>query len=111
MTGVYQMAANRASYVTRTYKSYFHNESPSFALLSSVSNTSILAVRFVDSLVDASGLYLRHTAISRQVNAGDEAAIVLSDEQNRRRHFFNAAHSSKGDHLCILRFQSVDLLL
>jgi hypothetical protein len=30
MTGVYQMAAERASYVTRTYKSYFHNHSPFF---------------------------------------------------------------------------------
>jgi hypothetical protein len=37
---------------------------------------SILAGRFINSLVNASGSHLRHTAISRQVDAGDEAAVV-----------------------------------
>src|SRR5579863_2689503 len=39
-------------------------------------------------LFNASGSYLRHTAINREVDASDETAVVRSQEQNRRCYFF-----------------------
>ncbi len=56
-------------------------------------------------------LHLCQAAVGSQVNAGDEAAVVRSKEQNRRRHFLSAAQSPEGNHLRERRFQSIGLFL